>query len=82
MKARFHLVRVLSACAIIALAAGCAQKKAEEAPAPEAAAGDEAKTDEAAASAEAKAGFAGLAGVPFIGSQDPTVVIVESSDFQ
>jgi len=81
VKARFHLLRVLSTCAILALTVGCAQKKAEEAPAPEAAAGDEEKTEEAAPE-EAKAAFPGLAGVPFIGSQDPTVVIIESSDFQ
>ena len=78
MKARFHLVGVLSAFAIVALASGCAQKKAEEAPAPEAAAADEKKEE----AAPEKAPFPGLDGVPFIGSQDPSVVIIESSDFQ
>lgn len=84
MKRSFHLMKMLALGAFAVALVGCGQKDAakgdEAAPAAEAAAGETAKAEEAAA--PAKAAMPGLDGVPHIGSDDPKVVILESSDFQ
>lgn len=85
MKRSFHPVSWLFAGALAVALIGCGQKEAAKgdeagaAPAAEAA-GEAAEAKEAAA--PAKAAMAGLDGVPHIGSDDPKVVIIESSDFQ
>ena len=77
---------LLLAGALAVALVGCGQKEAAKgdesgaAPAAEAAAGEAAEAKEAAA--PAKAAMPGLDGVPYIGSDDPKVVIIESSDFQ
>ena len=86
MKRSFHPVSWLFAGALAVALVGCGQKDAATAEAKKAAAAGEAAAGEAAeakeAAAPAKAAMAGLDGVPHIGSDDPKVVIIESSDFQ
>ena len=80
MKVSFHWVKMLMVGALVVAVVGCAKKEAAtgeaggEAPA--------AQKEEAAAPADAapaKAGMPGLDGVPYIGSDDPKVVILEGS---
>jgi hypothetical protein len=81
VKARFHLVGMFMMGALMATLIGCGQKDAaenKEAPVAEAPA-EAVKAEEVAKPVSA---MPGLAQVPHIGSDDPKVVILESSDFQ
>ena len=86
MKRSFHPMKMLVLGALAVALVGCGQKDAAKgdeagaAPAAESAAGETAEAKEAAG--PAKAAMPGLDGVPHIGSDDPKVVILESSDFQ
>ena len=84
VKVRFQTAKLVVMGALLAALVGCGQKEApkaegEKAPA-EAPKAEEGKAEEAAA--PKKTGMEGLASVPYIGPDDPKVVIIESSDFQ
>ena len=82
MKARFHLVGMFMMGALMATLIGCGQKDATDNK--EAAVAEEApaEAEKAEEVAKPESTMPGLAQVPHIGSDDPKVVILESSDFQ